>query len=51
MSVRVNLYFCIQPVITILQSGLIPGERMGIRAWIGTALALCGLIISERGIR
>ena len=45
--VKTSVYIYAQPVITILSSALILGETMTPVMWLGTALALAGLILSE----
>ena len=45
--VKTSAYIYAQPVITILSSALILGETMTPVMWLGTALALAGLILSE----
>ncbi len=45
--VKTSVYIYAQPVITILSSALILGETMTPVMWLGTVLALAGLILSE----
>ena len=45
--VKTSVYIYAQPVITILSSALILGETMTPVMWLGTALTLAGLILSE----
>ena len=47
-AVRTSVYIYASPVITILCSAVVLGERMTPVMWAGTALALGGLVLSER---
>lgn len=47
-AVSTNLYFYVQPAVTILFSMVILQERMTWRGWLGTALTFGGLLISQQ---
>jgi drug/metabolite transporter (DMT)-like permease len=45
------LIFALEPVFALLTSYLLEGERFGLRAGVGAALILAGVLISElRGL-
>lgn len=47
-AVSTNLYFYVQPAVTILFSMVILQERMTWKGWLGTALTFGGLLISQQ---
>lgn len=47
--VRTSVYIYATPIITIASSSLILHETMTPVIWLGTALALAGLVLSEKG--
>ncbi len=49
-AVRTSIYIYLVPVITLIASSLILGERITVLAAAGTALTLAGLFLSERKI-
>ena len=43
------LIFALEPVFAAITSRVVLGERLGIKALLGAALVLCGMIVSELG--
>lgn len=48
-AVKVSVYIYLVPVVTVITSVLVLGERITPLSAAGTALALLGLVLSERG--
>ncbi len=48
-AVKASVYIYLVPVVTVVTSVLVLGERVTLLSALGTALALLGLVLSERG--
>jgi len=46
-SARTALIFATEPLFAALASGLVIGERLGVKGWIGGGIILIGMIVSE----